>query len=161
MLLQYVCATRITSMQVQVNLDASGSLHFGSLMRVETTVQSLYQQLPPLFQHVLRTLPQDAHLQFRLLQPNGGHNSEPFDLECSRSISLQDIMVDYLPGTFEFKFQLICNSEPLDVQQQLLEMAQPQVAPSSPSVRMIPVSDHNGQNSPAKVCSLPFDATSH
>lgn len=107
-----------------MNLDAEGSVHFGRLMRVETTIEALYHQMPPLVLQVLKAMPQPAHQHFRLLPQSSSRSSKPFDLECCRTVTLRDVMVDYLPGTFEFKFQLLCNGEPINFEQELLQMSQ-------------------------------------
>lgn len=107
--------------QVQVNLDDTGSVQFGRLMRVETTIEELYHQMPPLVLQVLKTKPQAVQQQFRLLPQSSSRSSKPFDLDCHSSITLKDVMYEYLPGTFEFKLQLLCEGEPVNVEELLVQ----------------------------------------
>jgi hypothetical protein len=100
-------------------------------MRLETTIEALYNQLPPLVVHVLQQMPQSAQLHFRMLPERNSANARPFDIECFRTVTLRDLMLD-LPGTFEFKFQLLCNSKPINFAGELIKLSQqqPRHAPS-------------------------------
>jgi hypothetical protein len=121
--------------QVQVNLDSAGCIHFARLMRVETTIEALFNQLPPLVHHVLMKMEESSQLQFRLLPPSNSRRNGPaskaFDVDCSAIISLKDIMKDYLPGTLEFEFQLLCNSRPIDFEKELIRVSQHQLHDST------------------------------
>lgn len=97
-------------------------------MRVETSIESLFSQMPPLVKHVLERLPKTSQQpMFRLLLGSTADRSGAsthYDIDCRSKLTLQEVMLEYLPGTFECRFQLLWDGEALDFEEQLLHALQ-------------------------------------
>lgn len=116
-------------MQVQIYLDDSARLQVSQMMSIQTTIQGLFSQLPELVQNLLEVVlhnspPLASDFQLRLICDfpdvisSSGHN---FDIPVHSSITLEQIMHEYIPGTFQLSFRLLYQGEPVNLAALILD----------------------------------------
>lgn len=163
-------------MQVQLYLDDSGTMQMSQMMSIQTTIQGLFSQLPPLTKHLVQmvlgnpaALANDFQLRVVCDFPDiaSGHS---FDLDVHSSVTLAEIMCEYVPGTFQLSFRLLYRGRPVNLarlvdealgqsQSQILEAgspAQPQtVAAQGPAINQqsqcLPPLSAGALNAPARM----------
>lgn len=116
-------------LQVQVYLDDSGSLQVSKLMSVQTTIQGLFSQLPQLAHNLLQVVldnspPLASSFQLRLVcdfPDICSTTDHSFDLPIHSSVTLEEIMHEYIPGTFQLSFRLLYQGEPVNLAALILE----------------------------------------
>lgn len=115
--------------QVQIYLDDSGRFQVSQMMSLQTTIQGVLSQLPEVAQNLLEVVldnspPLASDFQLRLVcdfpevLSSAGQN---FDLPVHSPVTLEEIMHEYIPGTFQLSFRLLYQGEPVNLAALILE----------------------------------------
>lgn len=140
-------------------------------MSIQTTIQGMFSQLPrlahSLLQVVLDNSPTLANsFQLRLVCefPDViATATQNFDLPIHSSVTLEEIMHEYIPGTFQLSFRLLYNGKPVNLAALILQhldksyhdgpkTGQPVRAPLQQAVHRVdpPGAQHIHSNQPAR-----------
>jgi hypothetical protein len=110
--------------QVEVQLDKTGGIQVGKLMRIDTRIEQVFAQMPPLVMRFLAQLPTPSKqpmLRLLLTSKDSSEDSEHYDIQCNSTLTLEQVLLDYLPGTFECTCQLLWDGEPFDLEAHLIQ----------------------------------------